>query len=260
MSSTPGLGATRPALAPAASASVARSWRRGVTCVTSRFRSNRAPNSLQPRPQVDARARNLGFDHALLSSGHGAKRLGVVTRAKGDGKLQGELNDARKQVDDVSKQLGEAQQQLNSSNEELNVARRDLEQARKEAREAEELFAAAADERAAKVKELVQEIDHWHDAATLAQQMEREARSELEDARRQLNETGGRADEAQRSKEGAEHAAEENRRRVEDLERARDEANQRYEKAKEDVRLQDVELDRLRNELEQLRGAVQLAP
>lgn len=222
--------------------------------MTSRFRSNRAPNSLQPRPQVDARARNLGFDHALLSSGHGAKRLGVVTRAKGDGKLQGELNDARKQVDDVSKQLGEAQQQLNSSNEELNVARRDLEQARKEAREAEELFAAAADERAAKVKELVQEIDHWHDAATLAQQMEQEARSELEDARRQLNETGGRADEAQRSKEGAEHAAEENRRRVEDLERARDEANQRYEKAKEDVRLQDVELDRLRNELEQLRG------
>ena len=146
MSGAPGVGATRGTLAPAANAPVARSWRRGVASVTGRLAGfNHAPKHQPSRPRVDARARSLGFGHALVSGAAGApRRLGVVARAKKDDKLR----------------------------DELNATRRDLEQARKEAREAEELFAAAADERAAKVKELVQEIDHWHDAATLAQSME----------------------------------------------------------------------------------------
>ena len=222
MSGAPGIGATRGALAPAANAPVARSWRRGVASVTGRLAGfNRAPK----HPRVDAR--NLGFGHALVSGAAGAsRRLGVVARAKKEDKLR----------------------------DELNATRRDLEQARKEAREAEELFAAAADERAAKVKELVQEIDHWHDAATLAQSMEQEARQELEEARRQLAESGGRAHDAERSREDAQRHADEQNRRVEEAERARDEANGRAEKSREDVRLQDVELDRLRGELEGLRG------
>ena len=222
MSGAPGIGATRGALAPAANAPVARSWRRGVASVTGRLAGfNRAPK----HPRVDAR--NLGFGHALVSGAAGAsRRLGVVARAKKEDKLR----------------------------DELNATKRDLEQARKEAREAEELFAAAADERAAKVKELVQEIDHWHDAATLAQSMETEARQELEEARKQLAESGGRAHDAERSKEDAQRFADEQNRRVEEAERARDEANGRAEKSREDVRLQDVELDRLRGELEGLRG------
>lgn len=228
MSGAPGVGATRGTLAPAANAPVARSWRRGVASVTGRLAGfNHAPKHQPSRPRVDARARSLGFGHALVSGAAGApRRLGVVARAKKDDKLR----------------------------DELNATRRDLEQARKEAREAEELFAAAADERAAKVKELVQEIDHWHDAATLAQSMEQEARHELEEARKQLDETGGRAHDAERSREDAQRRADEQNRRVEEAERARGEAEGRAEKAREDVRLQDVELDRLRGELEGLRG------
>ena len=227
MSGAPGICTTRGTLAPAANAPVARSWRRGLASITGRLAGfNHAPKH-PTRPRVDARARSLGFGHALVLGAAGAsRRLGVVTRAKRDDKLR----------------------------DELNATRRDLEQARKEAREAEELFAAAADERAAKVKELVQEIDHWHDAATLAQSMEQEARHELEEARRQLDESGGRAHDAERSREDAQRRADEQNRRVEQAERARDEANGRAEKAREDVRLQDVELDRLRGELEGLRG------
>ena len=228
MSGAPGVGATRGALAPAANAPVARSWRRGVASVTGRLAGfTHAPKHQPSRPRVDARARSLGFGHALVSGAAGApRRLGVVARAKKDDKLR----------------------------DELNATRRDLEQARKEAREAEELFAAAADERAAKGKELVQEIDHWHDAATLVQSMEQEARHELEEARKQLDETGGRAHDAERSREDAQRRADEQNRRVEEAERARGEAEGRAEKAREDVRLQDVELDRLRGELEGLRG------
>ena len=190
----------------------------------------------------------------MVTSRGGNRCHRVVTRAKKDEKLQAQLNDARKQVENTTRQLGEAQTQLSGGHEARQVLQRDLEQARKEAREAEALFAAAADERAAKVKELVMEIDHWHDAATLAQQMEQEARGELDEARRQLNETGGRADDAQRSKDESSRDAETQRQRVGDLERAANEATKRAEKATEDVRLQDIELDRLRQELGGLRG------
>jgi chromosome segregation ATPase len=256
MSSTAGLGANRPALAPAAGVPIARSWRRGVTCVSSRVTA-KAGLGLGLGSRIapsDVRCRNLGFGHALVTSGGGNGRHRVVTLAKKDDKLQNHLNDARKQVENTTRQLGEAQTQLGSGHEERKVLQRDLEQARKEAREAEALFAAAADERAAKVKELVTEIDHWHDAATLAQQMEQEARGELDEARRQLNETGGRAEDAQRSKDESSRDAETQRQRVGDLERAAGEATKRADKATEDVRLQDIELDRLRQELGGLRG------
>ena len=59
-------------------------------------------------------------------------------------------------------EIARLQQELDRAVDQLHDAQRDADDARRQAREAEELFAAAADERAAKVKELVQEIDHWH--------------------------------------------------------------------------------------------------
>ena len=85
------------------------------------------------------------------------------------------------------------QQELDRAVDQLHDAQRDADDARRQAREAEELFAAAADERAAKVKELVQEIDHWHDAAETAQRMEAEARSELEEARNRVRDLESRS-------------------------------------------------------------------
>ena len=132
-------------------------------------------------------------------------------------------------------------------NKEAERLERELEQARREAREAEELFAAAADERAAKVKELVSEIDHWHDAATLAQQMEQDARRELEDARRQLDENGGRAHDAHRELEEA-------RKRADEADHYKREAEERADAARRDAEGAQSELDGLRGELDGLRG------
>ena len=142
-----------------------------------------------------------------------APRARVVVRAKADD-LKRQLDEARKQSEESGAQLSVAQQALESHREQLQNAERDREQARKEAR-VWSYFAAAADERAAKVKELVQEIDHWHDAASLAQQMEQEARGELEEARRQLDESGGKASEL----DDVRRQADEARGRVEEAER-----------------------------------------
>jgi chromosome segregation ATPase len=99
--------------------------------------------------------------------------------------LESAEEDAKKGEEERTRLAAE----LRGASQKLAAAVRGLDVAQREAREAEDLFAAAADERAAKVKELVQEIDHWHDAATLAQEMEREAREELEGARAMLEET-----------------------------------------------------------------------
>ena len=102
MSGAPGIGATRGALAPVANAPVARSWRRGFTSVTGRLAGfNHAPKH-PTRPRVDARARSLGFGHALVSGAAGAsRRLGVVTRARKDDKLRDELNATRRALEQV---------------------------------------------------------------------------------------------------------------------------------------------------------------
>ena len=94
-----------------------------------------------------------------------------------------QLNGAEESARRGEEERGRLAEELRVASDRLAAAERDLEVAQRQAREAEELFAAAADERAAKVKELVQEIDHWHDAATLAQEMEAEARAELDSAR-----------------------------------------------------------------------------
>ena len=107
---------------------------------------------------------------------------GVLLRAKKDD-LERELNDHRQQLDVARKELEDARGQaervhgleerarnaeserdklgdeLRGARDELHNAREELDRARKDVQDAEELFYAAADERAAKVKELVEEID-----------------------------------------------------------------------------------------------------
>ena len=199
--------------------------------VRARRPRRRAPSSLSSFPPTSARP-----------------RARVAVRAKADD-LKRQLDEARKQSEESGAQLSVAQQALESHREQLQNAERDLEQARKEAREAEELFAAAADERAAKVKELVQEIDHWHDAAIFAQQMEQEARGELEEARRQLDESGGKASEL----DDVRRQADEARGRVEEAERLKREADERSESLRSQVEGKDVELAGLRGEIDGLR-------
>ena len=254
------------------------------------YRSNRSlsraigARSLVPRHSLRPFTRGASQGGDALGRGFGApapSRRGLLVRARyGKGGRQ-DVDAIIKERDDARAQLSVAQQALKTANDrlgsiesgdgdrarlqqeldravdQLHDAQRDADDARRQAREAEELFAAAADERAAKVKELVQEIDHWHDAAETAQRMEAEARSELEEARNRVRELESRSGdmESQRNQAGEQQA--EMSRRAEDAERRLRESEKRTEDALHWVEEKEQEANRLRGELEGLKTALE---
>ena len=254
------------------------------------YRSNRSlsraigARSLVPRHSLRPFTRGASQGGDALGRGFGApapSRRGLLVRARyGKGGRQ-DVDAIIKERDDARAQLSVAQQALKTANDRLGAvesgdgdrarlqqeldravdqlhdAQRDADDARRQAREAEELFAAAADERAAKVKELVQEIDHWHDAAETAQRMEAEARSELEEARNRVRELESRSGdmESQRNQAGEQQA--EMSRRAEDAERRLRESEKRTEDALHWVEEKEQEANRLRGELEGLKTALE---
>ena len=104
--------------------------------------------------------------------------------------------------------------------------------------------------RAAKVKELVEEIDKWQDAAQKAQHYEGEQRAEAERARNEVNEANRRVAEAERARDEAYAAANDNNNRAQEEGGRVRELEERANSLQRQVEEKDARVNELKRELD----------